>query len=51
MIASLGDVGAVVLETDGSFSVIRDLGSSPTALRDVKVEQPTGSKPLENLHL
>ena len=34
-IACLDDVGAVVLETDGSFSVIRDLGPSPTALHDV----------------
>lgn len=36
-IAALEDAGAVILETDGSFSVIKDLGSgSASALRDVK---------------
>lgn len=36
-IASIEDAGAVILETNGSFSVIKDLGSgSASALRDVK---------------
>lgn len=35
-IDSVEEVGAVVLETDGSFSVIRTVGSSPSALKDVK---------------
>lgn len=32
---SLERVGAVVLETDGSFSVVPTLGDSPSALKDV----------------
>lgn len=32
---SLGRVGAVVLEADGSFSVIPTIGPSPSALKDV----------------
>jgi uncharacterized membrane protein YcaP (DUF421 family) len=35
-IDSIEAIGAVVLETDGSFSVIRTVGSSPSALKDVK---------------
>lgn len=34
-IDSVEEVGAVVLETDGSFSVIRTVGKSPSALDDV----------------
>ena len=35
-IAAVEEVGAVVLETDGSMSVIRDLGpGEPSAMRDV----------------
>lgn len=35
-VASLGDVEAVVLETDGSFSVVKsEQGQSPDALKDV----------------
>lgn len=34
---SIERMGAVVLETDGSFSVIATLGPSPTALDDVDV--------------
>ena len=34
-IGNLHEVGAVVLETDGSFSVVRDLGNA-TALKDVE---------------
>jgi uncharacterized membrane protein YcaP (DUF421 family) len=35
-IDSIDGVGAVVLESDGSFSVIRKVGQSPSALEDVK---------------
>ncbi|MGB7417176.1 MAG: YetF domain-containing protein [Thermosynechococcaceae cyanobacterium] len=35
-VASVEDTAAVVLETDGSFSVIQDLGNAPSALKDVK---------------
>lgn len=35
-IDSMDGVGAVVLETDGSFSIIRTVGPSPSALKDVK---------------
>ncbi len=34
-LASIKDVGAVILETDGSFSLIRDLGENRDALTDV----------------
>lgn len=34
-IPRLEDVGAVVLEADGTFSVIKDLGDKPTTLEDV----------------
>lgn len=35
-IDSIDGIGAVVLEADGSFSVIRTVGPSPSALKDVK---------------
>lgn len=35
-IASIEGIGAVILEADGSFSVIRTVGPSPSALKDVK---------------
>ncbi|HET7549764.1 MAG TPA: YetF domain-containing protein [Gemmatimonadaceae bacterium] len=35
-IDSIEGVGAVILEADGSFSVIRAVGPSPSALKDVK---------------
>jgi uncharacterized membrane protein YcaP (DUF421 family) len=35
-ISALEDVEAVVLETDGSFSVLTELGSSASALADVR---------------
>lgn len=35
--ASLGQVGAIILETDGSFSILKELGPDPaTALADVE---------------
>jgi uncharacterized membrane protein YcaP (DUF421 family) len=34
-IARIEDVGAVVLEADGTFSVIRELGSAASALADI----------------
>jgi uncharacterized membrane protein YcaP (DUF421 family) len=35
--ASLSEIGAIILETDGSFSVVKDLGADPaTALADVE---------------
>ena len=37
-IDALEKVGAVVLETDGSFSVIAQVSDNPTALRDVRHE-------------
>ena len=37
---SVEEVGAVVLETNGSFSVIRSVGRSPSALKDVKGAGP-----------
>jgi uncharacterized membrane protein YcaP (DUF421 family) len=36
-IDSIDGVGAVVLESDGSFSVIRTVGKSPSALEDVEL--------------
>jgi uncharacterized membrane protein YcaP (DUF421 family) len=39
-IDSVEEVGAVVLETDGSFSVIRVVGPSPSALSDVEGAGP-----------
>jgi uncharacterized membrane protein YcaP (DUF421 family) len=36
---TLERVGAVVLETDGSFSVLDTLGADPTALRDVDMDR------------
>lgn len=35
-VACIEDAGAVVLETDGSFSVIKDLKGTASALKDVK---------------
>ncbi|MET3971991.1 hypothetical protein ACVWXN_000233 [Bradyrhizobium sp. i1.4.4] len=32
---ALEDVGAIVLEADGTFSVIRELGSAASALADI----------------
>lgn len=40
--ASLEEVGAVVLEADGSFSVIRRVGESRSALADVAHEAHAG---------
>ncbi len=41
------DVGAVVLEVDGSFSVIAQLGPAPTALADVATEDAPGQSSCE----
>ena len=35
-VGAIENVDAVVLETNGSFSVIQDLGSSASALKDIK---------------
>ena len=35
-VGAIENVDAVVLETNGSFSVIQDLGSSASALKDLK---------------
>jgi uncharacterized membrane protein YcaP (DUF421 family) len=35
----LENVGAVVLETDGSFSVLDSLDADPTALKDVDMDR------------
>jgi uncharacterized membrane protein YcaP (DUF421 family) len=39
-IDSIEHIGAVILEADGSFSVIRAVGPSPSALKDVKGVEP-----------
>lgn len=43
-IDAVESVGAVVLETDGSFSVIRTVGPAPTALGDVEVIDPQSKR-------
>src|SRR5690554_5619895 len=42
-ITAIEDVEAVVLETDGTFSVVRERGSSCSALADVRGYPPGGS--------
>lgn len=44
-VAALEDVEAVVLETDGSFSVIRQAGRSASALAGVRGYPPEGAQP------
>ena len=41
-ITAIEDVEAVVLETDGTFSVVRERGSSCSALADVQGYPPGG---------
>lgn len=44
-VANLEDVGALVLETDGSFSLLEELGPDAFALGDIDRSSPDGAHP------
>jgi uncharacterized membrane protein YcaP (DUF421 family) len=46
-ISAIEDVEAVILETDGSFSVLKQHGSSTSALIDVQGYPPTAADPTQ----